>query len=143
MDDHHTNGFNCSWQGILTFMPRWQTSYPVSDVKFSYNNLLYWFWELDEYLKEVGKHDVLQDPTCIYNADESGFPLVPKSKKVIALKTDKHVYQGGATSNKMQITVLIAASANGHCEATCLSRCSTTNSVVGRFSSRISRWSLW
>ena len=62
---------------------------------------MYWFWELDKYLKEVGKCDVLEDPTHIYNADESGFPLMPKSKKVIALKTDKHVYQGGATSNKM------------------------------------------
>ena len=57
---------------------------------------------------------MLEDPTHIYNADESRFPLVPKLKKVIALKIDKHVYQGGVTSNKMQITVLIAASASGH-----------------------------
>ena len=41
-----------------------------------------------------------------------GFPLAPKSKKVIVLKTDKHVYQGGVTSKK--IMVLIAASASGH-----------------------------
>ena len=61
----------------------------------SYDNLIYWFQELDTYLKEVGKHKILDDPTQIYNADESGFPLAPKSKKVIALKTDKHVYQGG------------------------------------------------
>ena len=101
----------------------------------SYNNFLYWFQELDEYLKEVGKCDVLEDLTHIYNVDKSRFPLVPKSKKVIALKTDKHVYQGGMTSNKMQITILIAASASGHCEAACcLSRCSTMNSVAQRFS---------
>ena len=57
---------------------------------------------------------MLEDPTHIYNADESGFPLMLKSKKVIALKTDKHMYQGGATSNKMQIIILIAALASGH-----------------------------
>ena len=86
---------------------------------------------MDEYLKEVGKCDVLDDPTGIYNADESGFPLAPKSKKVVVLKTDKHMYQGRTKSNKMQITVLIAALASGHCEAACyLSGCSTTNSVA-------------
>ena len=35
-------------------------------------------------------------------------------KKVIASKHDKHVYQGGTTSNKTQITVLLAASTPTH-----------------------------
>ena len=35
-------------------------------------------------------------------------------KKVIVLKTEKQIYQGDATCNKMQITVLIAASVSGH-----------------------------
>ena len=35
-------------------------------------------------------------------------------KKVIVSKHDKHVYQGGTTLNKTQITVLLSASATTH-----------------------------
>ena len=57
---------------------------------------------------EVKQADILQDPSRIYNCDETGFPLAPKMKKVTALKYDKHVYQGRTTANKTQITVLLA-----------------------------------
>ena len=50
----------------------------------------------------------------IYNCDETGFPLAPKPGKVIAMKTDKHVYQAGTSSKKTQITMLICCSASGH-----------------------------
>ena len=39
---------------------------------------------------------------------------VDYTKKVITSKHDKHVYQGGTTSNKTQITVLLAVSATAH-----------------------------
>ena len=35
-------------------------------------------------------------------------------KKVIVPKHDKHVYQGGMTSSKTQITILLATSATAH-----------------------------
>ena len=63
---------------------------------------------------EVKQADILQDLSRICNCDETGFLLAPKSKKVIASKHDKHVYQGGMTSNITQITVLLAASAMAH-----------------------------
>ena len=63
---------------------------------------------------EVKQADILQDLGKIYNCDETGFLLAPKMKKVIALKHDKHVYQGGMTLNKTQITVLLATSATAH-----------------------------
>ena len=63
---------------------------------------------------EVKQADILQDPSRIYNCDETGFPLAPKKKKVIASKHDKHVYQGGMTSNKTQIIILLATSATAH-----------------------------
>lgn len=69
----------------------------------SYDNLVCWFQELDTYLKEVGKWDVLNGLTHISNADVSGFPLEPKSKKAHLLRC-----------NKMQITILIAATASGN-----------------------------
>ena len=56
----------------------------------------------------------MEDPSRIYNCNETGFLLAPKMKKVIASKNDKHVYKGGTTSNKTQITVLLAASATAH-----------------------------
>ena len=79
-----------------------------------YDNLMYWFWELKDYTGEVKQADILQDLSRIYNCDETGFPLAMKTKKVIASKCNKHVYQGGTTSNKTQITVLLAASVTAH-----------------------------
>ena len=63
---------------------------------------------------EVKQADILKDPSRMYNCDETGFPLALKTKKVIVLKHDKHVYQGGMTLNKTQIIVLPAASATAH-----------------------------
>ena len=80
----------------------------------SYDNLIYWFLELKDHMGEVKHTNILQEPSRIYNYDKTGCPLAPKMKKVIALKHDKHVYQGGNTSNKTQITVLLAASVTTH-----------------------------
>ena len=63
---------------------------------------------------EVKQADIPQDSSRIYNYDKTGFPLALKMKKVIASKHDKHVYQGGTTWNKTQITILLAASATAH-----------------------------
>ena len=79
-----------------------------------YDNFMYWFQELKDYIGEVKQANFQQDPSRIYNCDETGFLLAPKMKKVIALKCDKHVYQGGTTSNKNQSTILLAASAIAH-----------------------------
>ena len=80
----------------------------------SYDNLKYWFNELKDYLAQVKHADILEDPSRLYNCDETEFLLVPKTKKVITSKHDKLVYQGGTTSNKTQITVLLAVSATAH-----------------------------
>ena len=70
-----------------------------------YDNLIFWFWELKDKLGEVKQANILQDPSRIYNCDETGFPLAPKTKKVIASKHDKYVYQDGTISNKTKITI--------------------------------------
>ena len=76
----------------------------------SHNNLTYWFHDLKDYLGEVKEANILEDTGRIYNCDRTGFPYVPKMKKVITLKHGKHVYQGGTALNQMQIAVLLAAS---------------------------------
>ena len=69
-----------------------------------------WFHELFEYLEEVGNLSILQEPLCIFNADETGFPMAPPPTKVLVGKGDPHVYQQGS-SNKLQITVLMTSNA--------------------------------
>lgn len=43
-----------------------------------------------------GWQSMISDPRQCFNADESGFPLCPKSGKVLAPKRSKHIYQIGA-----------------------------------------------
>ena len=40
-----------------------------------------WFIELRQYMTTAGYPDIFDDPTHIYNADESGFPLSPKLRQ--------------------------------------------------------------
>lgn len=68
-----------------------------------------WFIEFEEFLMINGVKD---RPSQIWNADEAGFPLCPKTGKVIAMKNAKNVYVTTGDS-KDQITCLCAASAAG------------------------------
>ena len=68
-----------------------------------------WFIEFEQFLI---MHGVKNSPSQIWNADEAGFPLCPKSGKVIAMKNTKDVYSITGDS-KDQITCLCAASAAG------------------------------
>ena len=54
----------------------------------------------------------VEDPAKIWNADETGCPLCPKSGKVLALAGTRDVYHA-ASDTKEQITTLCAISAAG------------------------------
>ena len=73
-----------------------------------------WFAELRQYMTTAGHPYIFDDPTRIYNADETGFSLSPRPPKVLADVTQRHVYQSGYASSKMQITVMLAASPVSH-----------------------------
>ena len=60
-----------------------------------------------------GGMTVFQDPSSIYNADETGCPLEPPSGKLLAPRGAKFVYKTGS-SDKTQITVLACMSVTGH-----------------------------
>ena len=65
---------------------------------------------LEETLKA---NDLLDKPACIYNCDETGLPLSPKSPKVVSEVGAKD--PSCITGNtKSQITVLACANATGH-----------------------------
>lgn len=72
-----------------------------------------WFRDLKQYLEENGAVDVLEDPTRIFNGDETSFAMCPKSGKVLAPKGYKNIYEIKKGSEKETITVLLVFSADG------------------------------
>lgn len=68
-----------------------------------------WYDAFSSFMKSKGLQD---KPLRIWNADESGFPLCPKTSRVLAMRNKKHVYSVGSDS-KTQITTLVAANAAG------------------------------
>lgn len=62
-----------------------------------------WFKKTEIFSKETSYYDILEDPSRVFNGDESKFQLCSKSGKVIALRGDKDVYEVAA---KLTLTVL-------------------------------------
>lgn len=78
----------------------------------SRQNLSIWFNEMKIFLDQEDS-SLLLSPERLYNADETGFSLCPKSKKIIATKGTKHIYSVGSNT-KQNITVMACCSATGH-----------------------------
>ncbi|XP_050502477.1 uncharacterized protein LOC126881871 [Diabrotica virgifera virgifera] len=73
-----------------------------------------WFNEIENYLKEEGMIDILKYPNRIYNADETGFSLDPKSGIVLGpAKLEEDFYERKSNAEKEQITVMACFSADG------------------------------
>lgn len=72
-----------------------------------------WFANLKTYLNQIGAEDILDDPTRIFNGDETSFILCPNTGKVIAPRGYKNVYQIQKGKEKEAITVLLFFSASG------------------------------
>ncbi|XP_045116819.1 MFS-type transporter clz9-like [Portunus trituberculatus] len=70
-----------------------------------------WFQQMKHYLDTIDP-TLLTSPDRIFNADESGFNICPKTKKIISMTGAKHVYS--VTSGKrQQVTMLACSSAMG------------------------------
>ena len=68
-----------------------------------------WFAEFEQFLLQ---YDLYDKPHRIWNCDESGFPLCPKTGKVLTTQGIRNVYH--VTGNgKEQVTTLCAVSAAG------------------------------
>nr|CAH7740421.1 unnamed protein product [Callosobruchus chinensis] len=72
-----------------------------------------WFSELQLFLMSNNLMEVMEDPTRIFNGDESGFSLCPKSGKVLAPKGFKNLYKITTGKEKENITVFMMFSADG------------------------------
>lgn len=72
-----------------------------------------WFTELEEYLDSIHQKDILNDPKRIFNGDESGFALCPKTGKVLGPRGFKNLYQIKPSNEKDNLTVLLTFNANG------------------------------
>lgn len=72
-----------------------------------------WFDDLKQYLKTENAEEILQDPTRIYNGDETSLALCPKTGKIIAPRGHKNVYQIVSGKEKEALTVLLVVSASG------------------------------
>lgn len=81
--------------------------------KVSEQQLREWFQEIDSYLKSKNLFEITNDPTRVFNSDESAFFLQPKADKVLARKGDKSVYNAGTNDEKENLTVLVTANAAG------------------------------
>ena len=79
-----------------------------------------WFRELDSFLAEIGATDVLQDPSRIFNADESGYSLCPKTGKILGPKGFKNVLQVKKGNEKENLTVLVTICADGKLPPPCV-----------------------
>ncbi|XP_072395154.1 uncharacterized protein [Diabrotica undecimpunctata] len=72
-----------------------------------------WFDNIKSYLNKKGLPDLLQDPTRIFNGDETCFYLCPKNKKVLAIKGSRNVYEI-EHNPKVNLTVMFTFSAIGN-----------------------------
>ncbi|KAG5858417.1 hypothetical protein JTB14_010103 [Gonioctena quinquepunctata] len=72
-----------------------------------------WFRDLKEYLETNKINDIMINPARVFNGDESGFSLCPKSGKVLAPKGWKNLYTIKFGQEKDNITTLVVFSADG------------------------------
>lgn len=74
-------------------------------------NLRKWFDNVKVYADENGLP--LDDPSRLFNMDESGFMLCPKGEKVLGIKGQRNVYEVCSANEKENVTVLLGVSAAG------------------------------
>ncbi|KAJ0170056.1 hypothetical protein K1T71_014662 [Dendrolimus kikuchii] len=72
-----------------------------------------WFQDLKEYIKSLNALDIFEDPDRIFNGDETGFPLCPKSGKVLGPRGYKNLYIIKKNNEKENVSVLVVFSASG------------------------------
>lgn len=72
-----------------------------------------WFHEVSVYLEKEDLKDVLNDPSRVFNTDETCFQLYPKSEKVLGMKGQKNVFEVVNGPEKESVTLLANVSADG------------------------------
>lgn len=71
------------------------------------------FSEVEVYLTSNSLMDILDEPSRVFNTDESAFFLNPKGLKVLAPRGDKSIYLAANNDEKECLTVLLNCNAGG------------------------------
>jgi len=79
----------------------------------SEENIRKWFDEVQEYIRENNMEEVMDDPSRIFNGDETGCQICPSTGRVLAERGAKNVYSIDEGSSKENTTVMFSFSANG------------------------------
>ena len=72
-----------------------------------------WFGDLITNVMELDAMDIFNDPSRIFNSDETCVQLCPKSGKVIGIRGSKNVYEIAPGTEKSNLTFLATVSADG------------------------------
>lgn len=72
-----------------------------------------WFDRVHLYLEQNNQLEILEDPSRIFNCDESAFYLCPKGIGVLVNKGAKTVYYTSGNDEKENLTLSLGASADG------------------------------
>lgn len=123
MENPRPNQFKDNYPGdgwVKTFLkrhpdivPRTSEGVTQSSACVSEKDIRRWFEEIRQYLTETGLFDILNEASRVFNGDESGFQLCPKTGKVLAIKGTKNVYNIDSNNSKECITVMFTFSASG------------------------------
>lgn len=96
-----------------TLVNRTAEGVTAASSRVSENDILGWFNLIENYLREKNWFHILSDPSRIYNGDETNFQLCPKSKKVLAPRGARNVYEVERGASKANLTVMFSFSASG------------------------------
>lgn len=72
-----------------------------------------WFSQVKSYLEENNLISVLERPESIFNGDETGVQLCPKSGRLLGPRKERNFYEISSGKEKEAITVLCSFSAAG------------------------------
>jgi hypothetical protein len=72
-----------------------------------------WFKDLQDFIQSNNLKEAIEDPKRVFNGDESGFSLCPKTGKVLAPKGWKNLYIVTSGKEKENITVFLIFNADG------------------------------
>lgn len=76
-------------------------------------NIKKWFNDIHEYLSDEKLVGILNDPERIFNGDETGFSLCPKTKCVLGPRGAKDIYEIARGNEKENITAMFTFNAAG------------------------------
>ncbi|CAI6354541.1 unnamed protein product [Macrosiphum euphorbiae] len=79
----------------------------------SEENIKKWFNDIHAYLSDEKLVDILNEPERIFNGDETGFSLCPKTKSVLGPRGAKDIYEIAKGNEKENITAMFTFNAAG------------------------------